>query len=108
MYITWYGFGRMLIEGLRTDSLYVGVFRISQVIGFLCFVVGGVLLIINLTKARKVALEKEYYEPSFMTPHGTADSLADDATSTEEDNAEMTEEQESDITDKLKNLFGDN
>ncbi len=40
MYITWYGFGRMLIEGLRTDSLYVGTFRISQVIGFLCFFFG--------------------------------------------------------------------
>ncbi len=40
MYLTWYGFGRMLIEGLRTDSLYVGDFRISQVIGFLCFFIG--------------------------------------------------------------------
>lgn len=40
MYLTWYGFGRMLIEGLRTDSLYVGSFRISQVIGFLCFFIG--------------------------------------------------------------------
>lgn len=41
MYLTWYGFGRMLIEGLRTDSLYAfGDFRISQVIGFLCFFIG--------------------------------------------------------------------
>jgi phosphatidylglycerol:prolipoprotein diacylglycerol transferase len=37
MYLSWYGLGRMFIEGLRTDSLYVGVFRISQVLGFLCF-----------------------------------------------------------------------
>ena len=44
MYLTWYGFGRMLIEGLRTDSLYVGSFRISQVIGFLCFFIGICLL----------------------------------------------------------------
>ncbi len=44
MYLTWYGFGRMLIEGLRTDSLYVGGFRISQVIGFLCFFIGACLL----------------------------------------------------------------
>ncbi len=43
-YVTWYGFGRMLIEGLRTDSLYVGPFRISQVIGFLCFIVGASLI----------------------------------------------------------------
>ncbi|MBO5702939.1 MAG: prolipoprotein diacylglyceryl transferase [Clostridia bacterium] len=45
MYITWYGFGRMLIEGLRTDSLMVGTFRISQVVAFLCFIVGGALLV---------------------------------------------------------------
>lgn len=44
MYITWYGFGRMLIEGLRTDSLYVGDFRISQVVGFLCFFIGLAVL----------------------------------------------------------------
>ncbi len=44
MYLTWYGFGRMLIEGLRTDSLYVGSFRISQVIGFLCFFIGICIL----------------------------------------------------------------
>ena len=45
MYITWYGFGRMLIEGLRTDSLMVGSFRISQVVAFLCFITGTILLI---------------------------------------------------------------
>jgi len=45
MYITWYGFGRMLIEGLRTDSLYVGDFRISQVVGFLCFFFGAAVLV---------------------------------------------------------------
>ena len=45
MYITWYGFGRMFIEGLRTDSLMVGTFRISQVVAFLCFVVGLALLV---------------------------------------------------------------
>ena len=56
MYITWYGFGRMLIEGLRTDSLYVGVFRISQVVGFLCFVTGAIVLIIKLIRVRRQAL----------------------------------------------------
>lgn len=45
MVFAWYGFGRMLIEGLRTDSLYVGPFRISQVLGFLFFVLGAGLLL---------------------------------------------------------------
>lgn len=54
-YITWYGFGRMFIEGLRTDSLYLGPWRISQLVGFLCFAIGGGLLIFNLLKGRKYA-----------------------------------------------------
>ena len=46
MYITWYGFGRMLIELLRTDSLTTGgALRISSLVGLLCFVVGGSLLL---------------------------------------------------------------
>jgi phosphatidylglycerol:prolipoprotein diacylglycerol transferase len=53
MYITWYGFGRMLIEGLRTDSLMVGTFRISQVVAFLCFIVGTLFLVFLLIRARK-------------------------------------------------------
>lgn len=43
-YIAWYGFGRMLIEGLRSDSLMIGSQRISQLIGLSCFVIGTVLL----------------------------------------------------------------
>lgn len=46
MYMAWYGFGRFLIEGLRTDSLYVGPFRISQVIGLVSFIVGAVFLVV--------------------------------------------------------------
>ena len=65
MYITWYGFGRMLIEGLRTDSLYVGVFRISQVVGFLCFVIGSILLTVFLIKARRERLTAMEYAPTY-------------------------------------------
>jgi phosphatidylglycerol:prolipoprotein diacylglycerol transferase len=45
MYISWYGLGRFFIEGLRTDSLYVGPFRISQVIGLVSFIVGAAFLV---------------------------------------------------------------
>ncbi|MBQ3483038.1 MAG: prolipoprotein diacylglyceryl transferase [Clostridia bacterium] len=53
MYLAWYGFGRMFIEGLRTDSLYIGPFRISQVVGFLCFVICTSLLIWQWVKSRR-------------------------------------------------------
>lgn len=60
-YVTWYGFGRMLIEGLRTDSLYIGVFRISQVVGFLCFVLGSIALVVFGIRARRKQLDSEEY-----------------------------------------------
>ncbi len=33
-YVIWYGTGRGFIEGLRTDSLYIGPLRVSQLLGF--------------------------------------------------------------------------
>ena len=45
LYLSWYGLGRFFIEGLRTDSLYVGPFRISQVVGATCFLLGTAALI---------------------------------------------------------------
>ena len=30
VYLLWYGLGRMVIEGMRTDSLYLGPLRVSQ------------------------------------------------------------------------------
>lgn len=44
-YAAWYGLGRALIEGLRTDSLYWGSFRVSQVLAALsCVAAVAVLL----------------------------------------------------------------
>lgn len=45
LYLTWYGFGRAVIEGFRGDSLYIGSLRISQLLAFLCFAFGVLLLI---------------------------------------------------------------
>lgn len=57
MYLAWYGFGRMFIEGLRTDSLYVGKIRISQLVGLLCFVIFGALLVWGLIYSKKFTSE---------------------------------------------------
>lgn len=45
LYLTWYGFGRAVIEGFRGDSLYIGSLRISQLLAFICFAAGVILLI---------------------------------------------------------------
>ncbi len=46
MYVSWYGLGRFFIEGLRTDSLYAGNLRISQIVAGVSFVVGTTLFIL--------------------------------------------------------------
>ena len=67
-YMTWYGFGRMFIEGLRTDSLYLHLFgldiRISQVVGFVTFAVGLVLMIVNLVRRKKRGAAEP--EPAYL------------------------------------------
>ncbi len=56
LYMVWYGFERMIVEGLRTDSLYLPfrVFgydvRVSQAVSVVIFLVGIVLLIVNRKK----------------------------------------------------------
>ena len=56
LYLVWYGFERMIVEGLRTDSLYLPFqlfgmdIRVSQVLSFAIFVTGVVFLIINRKK----------------------------------------------------------
>lgn len=52
-YMIWYGFGRGIIEGLRTDSLYFGFIRVSQLLGFITSVVGLIILFIMLKKEKK-------------------------------------------------------
>jgi len=71
MYIAWYGLGRIMIEVLRTDSLYLGNtdLRVSQLIGLLTLLVaGGLLLYIRVFKNpdvddlwvnREIKMEKE-------------------------------------------------
>ncbi len=53
MYIGWYGFGRAIIEGLRTDSLYFGVFRVSQIVGIASFIAAAVLIVLNRRRVKK-------------------------------------------------------
>ena len=100
MYFTWYGFGRMLIEGFRTDSLYIPgtTLRISQFLGFVCFVVGSALLAVFLIRSYKkpvapavaAASAEVSAEPATEadTPDGDVEALAC------EELAQDTEEQE--------------
>ena len=51
-YLVWYGAGRAVIEGLRTDSLYIGQtdIRVSQVVAVVSCITGLVLLVLCLRR----------------------------------------------------------
>ncbi len=59
-YLVWYGIGRTWIEGLRSDSLYIGSssIRVSQLLSMILVVVGIVILSVNLFKSIKAKKEK--------------------------------------------------
>ena len=50
-YVAWYGLGRAMIEGLRTDSLYWGVFRVSQLLAAVsCFAAVVALMVLSFKR----------------------------------------------------------
>ncbi len=53
-YIILYGLGRFWIEGLRTDSLYLGNIRISQLVAIGCVIIGSVIYIVLKKKNKRV------------------------------------------------------
>ena len=57
LYLVWYGAERMIVEGLRTDSLYTPLFnlRVSQILAGVTMIVGIVLLIVFRKRTKKAA-----------------------------------------------------
>ena len=89
-YLVWYSVGRFFIEGMRTDSLYIGNtgLRTAQIISLL-MIVGGIALIVVL---RKVIKTKKYYVvlEQYETLNKLEDEMKELLKST--DKKEITEE----------------
>lgn len=56
-YLIWYGIGRFIIEGMRTDSLMLFGFRVSQIVSFALIIFGSIFVII-----RRQMKEVPYYQ----------------------------------------------
>ncbi|MEG1887688.1 MAG: prolipoprotein diacylglyceryl transferase [Oscillospiraceae bacterium] len=69
-YGAWYGAGRTIIEGLRTDSLYIGPVRVSQLLSFL-LCVSCIILLAVISRKVKENETIEIYEPMFGELEGT-------------------------------------
>ena len=93
-YFTWYGFGRMFIEGFRTDSLYVpGTnVRISQLLGIVFFIGCGAALLTLTLLTRKRAPLLVIEDAAYEAAQKVEKELAAKAAPTEEAVEETTEE----------------
>ena len=57
IYFIWYGIGRFIIEGMRTDSLMLGTLRQAQIISIIMILIGIIIFII---KRKGSKLENQY------------------------------------------------
>lgn len=76
LYIAWYGLGRGMIEGLRTDSLYLfhtGL-RVSQCLGYLSCVIALCVLIYHAALKKKTEPPLFVEEIAAQTPGDTEQS----------------------------------
>lgn len=101
LYVTWYGFGRMLIEGLRTDSLWIfnGTVRISQLVGFISFAAGLIALFVcgRIASDRRAAMANGDAVSPATVSIGEENSTAENAVTaaeTDESTEKMTDESE--------------
>ena len=104
MYFTWYGFGRMFIELLRTDSLTNGGgIRISSLVGLLSVIVGGSLLLYLFIKNKG---NKTYGSDLALA---TAENVTEDGIETiEETIEEIIEENSEETTEQAQDEIIEN
>lgn len=72
LYIAWYGLGRFFIEGLRTDSLMAGSFRVSQLLAAVSFAAATILFIVF-----KIVTEKKQI-PLYVNTEACQNQLRED------------------------------
>ena len=60
-YLVWYGTGRFCIEHLRSDSLYFGTVKISQVVAAVTVAAAVVLLIVGFSRVRRLGGDYQLY-----------------------------------------------
>lgn len=59
-YFIYYGVGRAIIEGFRTDSLYLGAFRVSQILSVILVIIGIALFVgVKLYEKNKISKNKK-------------------------------------------------
>lgn len=71
-YLFWYGFGRFLIESMRTDSLMLGSLKMAQIVSIVFVIVGIILFFYNVFKSTKE--DKKLYTED-LTKHEAENAI---------------------------------
>lgn len=102
LYIGWYGLGRMFIEGLRTDSLWLipGVIRISQLLAGITFVAAIALLLILGRRKDNVLWIDRVNAPAEPADLPEEDPEAQSESDSESVDAEDSAEEPSELTEE--------
>ena len=83
-YLVWYGFGRMILEGMRDPeyNLMIGNtdIMVSQLVGFISLIIGIIIFVFLLHKNKKAKAENAEYAPVY---DGPANEAADQGNSEE-------------------------
>ena len=84
IYFFWYGIGRAWIEGLRTDSLYIGStgIRVSQALSMALALISFILLVVN---ARRQHKPEELYVNRVASSAAASESPAEETESNKEE-----------------------
>lgn len=79
-YLVWYGAGRFAIESLRTDSLYFGTMKVSQLVAVLAIIGGIVIFLLRYSASRETARDLFASESLVATEEtdGTAELVGEE------------------------------
>ena len=93
IYLFGYGFGRTLIEGLRTDSLYIGGtgIRVSQLLSAVLVIFAGAMLIYN---GKRVKNETLRLEPPYLESKAEEAGIASEDSADEQGNIPAVADEE--------------
>ena len=88
-YVAWYGLGRAIVEGLRTDSLWWGPFRVSQLLAAISCVAAVTVLLVQAFRV---------HDRESLFANKVAAKAAAEAEAAEAKEAEVVEEEPAEET----------
>ncbi len=98
MYCVWYGFGRTIIETMRTDSLMIGNAKVSFLLSlFIC--IGALIILFVIYKKKRIAVTDTSYESMFKDEIALEYSAHEDEETSEATNEETVQENQESTTD---------